>query len=350
MATRLPEVYGKDGEDMLKILDGYVAGINAYIAEAERGEVPLPAGFADLGPRPARPVAARRRGGGRLDRARAVRRRRRLGDERRRGDGGARPRPGPKLGPQVYEDFRNRDNRDGPLHTKKRFPYQPGAGAGRLVGAPREPDRAGVGRRRPTELADAGRVVADQVRAAEALEPARRARPVAERRDVEPPRDRRAPHEERLPAPDRRAAGGLLLAADPHGLRAPLAHDRRARRGLPRAVGDRRDGPHRALRVDADRGRRGHDRHLRREALRPGGRRRRTRTRASTSSRASAEPMDRRTLREAPPGAPYPDIVVERTVHGPVLSRGTLNGSRSPSSTSAPPTARSSTPPSRSCA
>jgi acyl-homoserine lactone acylase PvdQ len=36
--------------------------------------------------------------------------------------------------------------------------------------------------------------------------------------------------------------------------------------------------------------------------------------------------MDRRTLRQAPPGAPYPDVVVERTVHGPVLSRGTLNG------------------------
>ena len=43
----------------MKILDAYVEGINEYIAQAARGEVPLPAGFADLGIKAPGAVAAR---------------------------------------------------------------------------------------------------------------------------------------------------------------------------------------------------------------------------------------------------------------------------------------------------
>ena len=254
----------------MEILDAYVAGINAYIAEAERGEVPLPAGFADLGlgaPGPWRPtdvVAAVSTvralfgagGGSELNNAAVL--------------AGLVRDLGPEPARAVYEDFRNRDNGDGPVHTTKRFPYLQVRDAvdWTRASARTRPRRSSAGAT-PTELAEPGRASRDQVRAPEAVD-ARSARSTCRGNggDVEPPRGRRAPLGDRPPDPDRRAAGRLLLAADPHGLRAPLAHDPRARRGLPGAVGDRRDGPHAGLRVDADRGRQRHDRHLRREAVR----------------------------------------------------------------------------------
>ena len=46
---RLPRVYGPPGRDIVRIIDAYVAGVNEYIAQSQKGEVPLPAGFAELG-------------------------------------------------------------------------------------------------------------------------------------------------------------------------------------------------------------------------------------------------------------------------------------------------------------
>ena len=151
---------------------------------------------------------------------------------------------GAKLGRQVYEDFRNRDNRDGPQHTTKRLPLPQGAEEGRLVAAPRRTRPRGVTGERRQARRGAGRprgVIAHQVRAAEALDAARRRRPL--HRTAGCPTtwsSAAAADQERVSAPDRRPAGRLLLAADPHGLRAALAHDRRARRRLPRPVDARR--------------------------------------------------------------------------------------------------------------
>ena len=245
MATRLPEEYGQDGADMLKILDAYVAGVNAYIAEAERGEVPLPAGFSDLGLGPPGPW---RRG----DVVAAVSTVRALfgaGGGSEMNDAavmaGLVRDLGPELGARVYEDFRNRDNRDGPMHTKKRFPYLQVPNPVDWSAHPENPT-AQVSAANATELAqlaESSRIKYERLTLSSPLGALDLSRNggmsnhlvIGARRT-----------EERLPAPDRRAAGGLLLAADPHGLRAPLAHDRRARRGLPGAVGDRGDGPHRA--------------------------------------------------------------------------------------------------------
>jgi acyl-homoserine lactone acylase PvdQ len=120
---RLPREYGKPGTEFVAMLDEYVKGINAYIAEAERGEVPLPLGLSDLGigaPAPWRAtdvvaaVATVRSlfgagGGSELNNASVL--------------AGLVEDFGAKNGRAVYEDFRQRDNLDGPVHTVKGFPY-----------------------------------------------------------------------------------------------------------------------------------------------------------------------------------------------------------------------------------
>jgi acyl-homoserine lactone acylase PvdQ len=120
---RLPREYGKPGADIVAMLEEYVKGINAYIAEAERGEVPLPLGLSDLGigaPAPWRPtdvVAAVSTvrslfgagGGSELNNAAVL--------------AGLVEDFGAKGGRAIYDDFRNRDNADGPVHTTKSFPY-----------------------------------------------------------------------------------------------------------------------------------------------------------------------------------------------------------------------------------
>ena len=324
MATRLPEVYGKDGEDMLKILDAYVAGINAYIAEAERGEVPLPAGFAELGLGPPGPW---RRG----DVVAAVSTVRALfgaGGGSEMNDAavmaGLVRDLGPERGPQVYEDFRNRDNRDGPMHTKKRFPY---------LQVPRHVDWS-AHPENPTA----------QVSAADAAELAALAessRIKYERLKLTSP----------LGAVDLSRNGGmsnhLVIGA------------RRTKSGFPLLIGgpqagyfspqilmdyelhsptiDARGAGFPGLSAIVVMGRTERyawtptaggadmiDTYVEKLCAPEGGE-------PNEDSRfyefkGECRPMDRRTLREAPPGAPYPDIVVERTVHGPVLSRGTLNG------------------------
>ena len=275
---RLPRVYGPPGRDIVRIIDAYVAGVNEYIAQAQKGEVPLPGGFAELGLKgpafwkPTDVVAA-------VSTVRAL-----FG-----AGGGSELRNatllaeliedyGPQQGRAFYDDFRSRQNaRRSPAH----HPPLPVHGARRREARPRFHRLRELRRQLARQIAagrrawTAGRGGSDQDRAAEAVHPAGRRRPVAARRDVQPPRGGRQPLGQRPPDPDRRSAGRLLLAADPPGLRAALADDPRPRGGLPGPVADRGPGPHAELRLDAHRGRQRHDRHLRRAALRAGWRQRR---------------------------------------------------------------------------
>ena len=53
---RLPEVYGAAGRDVKRMVEEYAEGMNQYLIEAARGEVPLPPALADTA------SACRRRG------------------------------------------------------------------------------------------------------------------------------------------------------------------------------------------------------------------------------------------------------------------------------------------------
>lgn len=120
---RLPKVYGKPGADIVRMLGHYVDGINDYLAEAEKGSVPMPAGLADLGITSPAPwkvtdvVAAVSTvralfgagGGSEMNDASVL--------------AGLIRDYGAQQGRSIYEDFRSRDNLDGPVHTVKPFPY-----------------------------------------------------------------------------------------------------------------------------------------------------------------------------------------------------------------------------------
>ncbi|HEX9683181.1 MAG TPA: penicillin acylase family protein [Acidimicrobiales bacterium] len=129
---RLPALYDDApgqgvGTDIVEGLDEYVNGINAYLAEAQRGEVPYPAGISDLfsltdqnypGPYTTTDVVA------------AVSTVRALFGAGGGGELGAlssllslQDRYGLTEGLAVYEDFRNRHNEDGPVHTDTTFDY-----------------------------------------------------------------------------------------------------------------------------------------------------------------------------------------------------------------------------------
>ncbi len=120
---RLPKVYGQAGADVVRILQSYVDGVNEYIALGARGEVPLPAGLSDLGLTSPTPWKT-------TDVVAAVSTVRALFGA----GGGAELNDAATLaglirdyggadGRRIYEDFRNRQNLDGPVHTVKRFPY-----------------------------------------------------------------------------------------------------------------------------------------------------------------------------------------------------------------------------------
>jgi acyl-homoserine lactone acylase PvdQ len=120
---RLPAEYGQEGEEIVEMGRAYVDGINEYLAAGARGEVPLPAGLSDLGvdvPAPWQETdivavvsivralfgAA---GGSELSNAAHLAD---LVDEF-----------GVEQGTAMYEDFRNRVDEDGPVHTEGSFPY-----------------------------------------------------------------------------------------------------------------------------------------------------------------------------------------------------------------------------------
>ena len=324
MATRLPEVYGKDGEDMLKILDAYVAGVNAYIAEAERGEVPLPAGFSDLGlgaPGPWRrgdvvaAVSTVRAlfgagGGSEMNDAAVM--------------AGLVRDLGPELGPHVYEDFRNRDNRDGPMHTKKRFPYLQVPKTVDWTAHPENPTAqvSAAEADELAELADSSRIKYERLKLSSPLGAIDLSRNgamsnhlvIGARRTKSgfplliggPQAGYFSPqilmdYELHSPTIDARGAGFP-------GLSAIVVMGRTERYAwTPTAGGADMIDTYVEKLCDPEGGQPTEDSRF-------------------YEFRGKCEPMDRRTLRDAPPGAPYPDVIVERTVHGPVLSRGTLNG------------------------
>ncbi|MFT5221812.1 MAG: MYXO-CTERM domain-containing protein [Glaciecola sp.] len=115
---RLPDVYGPIGQEMVDLTTAFAAGINQFIVQAQSGEIPLPASSADYLPQntvaPFTPtdivavVAIVRAlfgadGGNELA---AAARYLELVDTY-----------GEVEGKKIYEDFRNRVNFDGPLHT-----------------------------------------------------------------------------------------------------------------------------------------------------------------------------------------------------------------------------------------
>ena len=123
MIDRVADVYGQTGQDLVDLLSELTLGMNAALADMRSGLVPVPPSLADAGlelPAPFRPtdivavVSIVRAlfgagGGGELgNAARFLQAVADFGED----------------GPAVYEDFRNRFNLDGPPHATGSFPYQ----------------------------------------------------------------------------------------------------------------------------------------------------------------------------------------------------------------------------------
>lgn len=123
MIDRIPAEYGQDGQDLVDLLDELTQGMNAAVLDMRSGLLPVPPALADLGidlPAPFRTtdivaivsiVRALFGAGGGGELGNASRFMQAVADF------------GPEAGPEVYEDFRNRFNLDGPLHTTDPFPY-----------------------------------------------------------------------------------------------------------------------------------------------------------------------------------------------------------------------------------
>lgn len=124
MIDRVPAVYGETGQDLVDLLDELVQGMNAAVADMRAGLIPVPPSLADAGlelPAPFRTtdivaivsiVRALFGAGGGAELANANRFLQAVADF------------GPERGAEVYEDFRNRLNLDGAVHTTGSFPYQ----------------------------------------------------------------------------------------------------------------------------------------------------------------------------------------------------------------------------------
>lgn len=124
MVDRLPEVYGQDGQDVVDLANAHAAGINHFITQFQEGIVDAPVGLSDLlPPNEVAPWSAKdivavisivralfgAGGGGELGNASIFAS---LVDSYGIDDARV-----------VYEDFRNRFQLDGPLHTLDSFPY-----------------------------------------------------------------------------------------------------------------------------------------------------------------------------------------------------------------------------------
>ncbi len=122
---RMPEEFGQPGQDLVDMLDELVKGINTYLADAKQGRVPVPAALADIAPVGDIPaftttdivaiVAIVRAlfGAGGGNELGAAARWTELVDAYGEEDAAS-----------IYEDFRNRFNLDGPLHTlDEQFTY-----------------------------------------------------------------------------------------------------------------------------------------------------------------------------------------------------------------------------------
>ena len=126
MIDRMPAVYGQAGQDLVDLLNELVKGINHFILQAQQGLVPLPVGLADLGIEQSLVpwsttdivavvaiVRALFGAGGGSELANAARWLELVDTY------------GYEQGTTLYEDFRQRYNEDGPLHTVNPFPYMP---------------------------------------------------------------------------------------------------------------------------------------------------------------------------------------------------------------------------------
>jgi acyl-homoserine lactone acylase PvdQ len=321
MIDRLPKVYGRNGQDMVSILDNYVEGINEYIADAARGEVPLAPGFNQLGikaPAPWKPTdvvavvsivrALFGAGGGAEMNDAAVL-------------AGLTTDFGAKDARAIYEDFRSRDNADGPVHTVNRFPYIP-RDEKKL-----DPRANPIGSAaQMTALAERSRIKTEHLKLSTPLGAVDLSRPAGSMSN------------HIVVGASRSASGHPVLIGGPQAgyfspqilmdyeLHSPTIHARGA--GFPGlstlvVLGRTQDYAWTPTAGGSDM----IDTYVE-KLCDPGGGTVQENSRFY-EFKGRCEPMDRRTLRQAstaPPslGNQLPDIVVERTVHGPVVARVTL--------------------------
>jgi acyl-homoserine lactone acylase PvdQ len=122
---RMPAEFGQAGQDLVDLLDALVAGINTFIVDARAGVVPTPAALADIAPIGDIPLFTT------TDIVAIVAIVRALFGADGGNELGAAARwaelvnvYGEDDAESVYEDFRNRYNNDGPLHTTdEQFQY-----------------------------------------------------------------------------------------------------------------------------------------------------------------------------------------------------------------------------------
>lgn len=124
MIDRIPAEYGQDGQDLVDLLDEIVQGMNSAVLDMRSGLIPVPPALGDAGldlPAPFRTtdivaivsiVRALFGAGGGAELANANRFLSAVADL------------GPEKGAAAYEDLRNRFNADGIAHTLDSFPYQ----------------------------------------------------------------------------------------------------------------------------------------------------------------------------------------------------------------------------------
>lgn len=122
---RMPEEFGQPGQDLVDYLAELVKGINTFILDARAGVVPTPAGAADLAPIGEVPLFQSTDIVAIVAIVRAL-----FGADGGNELGSATTwlnlidAYGEEQGATVYEDFRNRFNLDGPLHTTdEQFEY-----------------------------------------------------------------------------------------------------------------------------------------------------------------------------------------------------------------------------------
>lgn len=323
MIDRLPKVYGRNGQDVVTILENFVEGINEYIADAAQGEVPLPASLNQAGvkvPAPWKPtdvvavVSIVRAlfgagGGSELNDANILAT---LNEEFGAGEGR-----------KIYEDFRNRFNEDGPVHTVEKFPYVP---------RPANPDP----KAHPSGNAAEVRRLAEQARIKS--EHLRIAVPGGGMIDLSRPAGSMSNH--LVVGASRSASGHPVLIGGPQAgyfspqilmdyeLHSPTIHARGA--GFPGlstlvVLGRTQDYAWTPTAGGSDM----IDTYVEKLCSPDGGAV--DENARFYSFKGECRAMDRRTLREAGSAPPaianaVPDIIVERTVHGPVVARGTLDG------------------------
>jgi acyl-homoserine lactone acylase PvdQ len=305
---RLPRVYGKPGADIVAMIDEYVKGVNAYIAST--GQTAAPWKPTDVVAAVATVRALFGAGGGAEMNDAAVL-------------AGLSKDFGAKAGREIYEDFRSRDNADGPVHTTHRFPYdERDAGAVDPRSTAVDTSGSGSSAAELAALAERSRIRWERLKLSTPSGVINLSHPNSMSNHL-------------VVGASRTTNGRPLLLGGPQAgyfspqilldyeIHSPTIHARGA--GFP------------GLSVIVVMGRTQNyawtptaggsdmiDTYVEKLCNPDGGA-------VDEDSRfyefkGKCIAMDRRTLRQAPAGAPYPDLIAERTVHGPVVSRATLKG------------------------